>query len=378
MAKHKKKLIFLAVTAVAAFYLFWPGFEPDLGDAPALFLDHSASYGTDTGAGNVVGIEPYMEPQDYATPERFEQKLGGYLDIARDKGWLGEGTIVLLPEHIGTWLMATGQKSRVYNAATTSGAMLPIISHNLLQFLKNFFIFDEEDAATAALIRTRTRASADAQLRVFANLARQYGVTLVAGSSTLMTPGVYADSLSYGHGPIFNAGFVFGPDGKPQNDAIRKVHPIPAEAGFTTASKAEFLPVFNAGAQTFGVLICADSWFDDTSGFLAAEGVEVLLVPGFLTGTSWNAPWRGYIGDAPPQAAWQADVGKITEGDAWMKYALPAKAKDYGIRFGMTVFLKGNLWGKAGAGHALIIEDGTLHVGKAGDNNAALYNLWLE
>ncbi|MFC4348229.1 nitrilase-related carbon-nitrogen hydrolase [Kordiimonas lipolytica] len=378
LKRHKKKLIALAVLVAAGFYLFWPGLKPNLSEAPALHLKVTASYGTDTGSGNVVGIEPYMEPLDYATPDRFQAKIDGYLAAAKQKGWLKPGTIVLLPEHIGTWLLAAGQGNRVYDASSSSEAMLPIITHNLPQFLKNLFIFDDPDNTSAALIRTRTRASADAQLKVYGALSRKYDITLVAGSSALMTPGVYPDSLSYGHGPIFNAGFVFGPDGVPQEDAVRKVHPIPSETGFTTGSKPEFLPTFSLADYKFGVMICADSWFDDTTSYMAGEGVELLLVPSFLTDTMWDAPWQGYLNDAPPGDAWKADIGKITEGEAWVKYALPAKAERHGIQWGMNVFLKGSLWDLKGSGRALILEGGTLHIGEGGDDGAALYNLWLK
>ena len=378
MLKYKKTLIFLAVILITAFYLFWPGLAPDLSSPPALHIKVSASYGRDTGRGNVVGIEPYMEQLDYATPERFEAKLAGYLDVAASKGWLREGTIVLLPEHIGTWLLASGQGSRVLDAETAADAALPLITHHLFAYLKNLYIFDSPDNRTAALIRARTETVATAQYKVYASLAKRFGVTLVAGSSAIMTPGVYPDTLSYGHGPIFNAGFVFGPNGKPIEDAVRKVHPIPREHGFTKASKAEFLPTFTATpGGRFGVLICADSWFEDTTSHLAREGARLLLVPAFLTGTGWDDPWRGYIGDTPPQDTWRQDIDRISEGDAWVKYAMPATARAHGIEDGMTVFLKGNLWGESGSGRALILDSGALHIGAGGDDGAALYNLWL-
>ena len=376
--RHPKKLIFLAAVLLTAFYLFWPGLAPDLSSPPSLHMKVSASFGTDRGRGNVVGIEPYMEPLDYATPERFEAKLAGYLEIAAHEGWIGENTIVLLPEHIGTWLLASGQKSRVYDASDISSAMLPIMTHNLIGMAKNLFIFDDESQWEAALIRTRTPETAAALYKVYSNLATRFGVTLVAGSSAIMTPGVYPDTLSYGHGPIFNASFVFAPDGKPVEDAVRKVHPVPSERGFTKASKAEFLPTFTVAGRTMGVLVCADGWFEDTAAYMAESGVDLLLVPSFLTGTTWDAPWQGYQGDVPQTNGWQADAGRITEGEAWIKYALPAKATQHNIRFGMNVFLKGNLWGQIGSGRALIWEDGTLYVGAGGDDGAALYNLWLD
>ena len=377
LIRHPKKLISLAVLIGAAFYMFWPGFTPDFSNPPSLYLHHTKSYGTNTGAGNVIGIEPYMEPLDYATPDRFKQKLTGYFDAAMENGWIGADTIILLPEHLGTWLMATRQKSRVYNASTTVDAMVPIIAGNLAAFAKNYYIFDNADMSSASVIRMQTQHTADAVFKVYSALAKKYGVTIVAGSQALMTPGIYPDALSYGHGPIFNSSFVFGPDGKPQIDAIRKVHPIPSETGFTDASNAEFLPVFKTANRTIGVLVCADSWFDDTTASLVSQGADLLLVPSFLEGTPWDAPWQGYLNDVPGVDNWQKDIGQISEGDAWVKHALPARAKKHGIRWGMNVFLKGNLWGMKGYGHAIILENGTTHVGASDHTGAAIYNLWL-
>jgi hypothetical protein len=65
-------------------------------------------------------------------------------------------------------------------------------------------------------------------------------------------------------------------------------------------------------------------------------------------------------------------------GEAWTRYALPARAKAHGVNWGMAVFLKGTLWGKRGDGRALVLEDGTLHIGTGDANGAALYNLWLK
>ena len=376
--KFKKTLTLLAAVFTVAFYLFWPGFTPNLSTPPSLYIQHTESYGSDIGQGNVIGIEPYMEPLDYATPARFETKIDGYLKEAQNQGWIKEDTIILLPEHLGTWLAASNSGTRIYSACSTSSALRPLIAQNLPQFLKNLYIFDEADNVSAAFIRTQTAQTAQALNTVFSNLARKYSVTIVAGSSALMTPGVYPNALTYGHGPIFNTSFVFGPDGKAQVDAIRKVHPIPKEAGFTTPSSAAFLPTFNVGSYKMGTLICADSWFDDTVSYMAKEGVNLLLVPGYLEGTEWNSPWQGYsTGDHDTDSSWRQDIGKITEGDAWIKYALPAKARKYGINWGMTVFLKGELWEQKGYGHAIIIENGTPHIGKSGSEGAAIYNLWL-
>ncbi|TNE66939.1 MAG: hypothetical protein EP335_02705 [Alphaproteobacteria bacterium] len=376
--RHKKKLITLAVAVAAAFYLFWPGFSPDLSTPRSLHLKNIESFGANRGAGNVVGIEPFMEPADYATADRFRAKLAGYFEAARDKGWFGDNTVVLLPEHLGTWLLAAGSKSRVLDAGDMEGAMLPLVIRRPITFLKNYFIFDDKDIVSASLLRSYADQISAVQQSVYGDLAKEYGVTIVAGSSALMTAGIYDDGLSYGHGPIFNASFVFRPDGQPENDAVRKEHPIPSEAGFTTPWRAGGQPTFALGSHRFGVLICADSWFEDSAAPLVADGADILLVPAFLDGHDWDSPWRGYLNDQPADDGWRADVGKITEGEAWLKYALPARTQAAGLRWGMTVFLKGELWGLKGHGQAIIIEDGTVHTGKGGTDGAALYNLWLD
>ncbi|WCL52828.1 nitrilase-related carbon-nitrogen hydrolase [Gimibacter soli] len=365
------------IAAVLAF-LYWPGLPLDLDTPPELHLSVAESYGPEAGAtGNVVGIEPFMETLDYATPERFEAKLRGYLDAARSRGWLGANTIVLFPEHIGTWLIAADQKPRVLKAGSTASAMVPIIAWNLPSFLKNYYLFHDADRAAAAVFRSRAGDVAAMTGEIFGRLARDYGVHIVAGSTLLMTAGIYDDdALSYGHGPLYNASFMFGPDGKPMEDAVRKIHPIPSEVGFTAKGRPDLLPVFKAAGRTVGVLVCADSWFEDATKAVADQGADLLLVPSFLTGP-WDAPWGGYVNDTPESDAWRADVGRISEGEAWQKYALPAQATAHNIRWGMNVFLKGNIWELKGDGHALIVTDGALHTGSAGADTGAIYNLWL-
>ncbi|WP_420429277.1 hypothetical protein [Kordiimonas sp.] len=378
MMRHKKKLLTLTMLIIASGFVFWPGFKPNFVHPPTLHLTQSESFGENVGAGNVVGIEPVMEPLDYATAERFKAKISGYMDAARAKGWFTADTIVLLPEHLATWLIATDVGSRVYSAEGTTLPLLRLLASEPIEAIKSLFIFDDGDPWAAALFRSRAGVLSRNIEDVFGGLAKEYGVTLIAGSAALMTAGIYDEGLSYGHGPIFNASFVFGPDGKPLEDAVRKSHPILAERGFITPFPAKAQPVFEGAGRKFSVLICADSWFNDT--FEAGNKAEssLVLVPAFLTGAEWQAPWGGYIGDQPEHDAWIVDIGQITEGEAWIKYAMPAKAKTYGVKDGMTVFLKGDLWGERGNGRALILEHGTLHIGAAGLRDAAIYNLWLQ
>ncbi len=54
-------------------------------------------YGSNSGQGNLLGIQPYLTLQDYRSAETLSQKLETHLALARQKGWIGPETIVLFP-----------------------------------------------------------------------------------------------------------------------------------------------------------------------------------------------------------------------------------------------------------------------------------------
>jgi hypothetical protein len=92
-----------------------------------------------------------------------------------------------------------------------------------------------------------------------------------------------------------------------------------------------------------GVLICADSWFQEGYQVLKQKGVKILAVPSFCSiNFGWQIPWTGYSGWPTPAQA-KADIGILTEGQAWLKYAMVGKAFTVGnMQAGMNVFLKGS------------------------------------
>ncbi len=53
-----------------------------------LHLDEFIELGSDEGRGNVLGVQPYMLMQDYATRDSFYAKLEGYLQAANARGWI--------------------------------------------------------------------------------------------------------------------------------------------------------------------------------------------------------------------------------------------------------------------------------------------------
>lgn len=344
LKQHPKKSIALAIILIAAFYFFWPGFSVEK-PTPKFTNILVEEFGEkSTATLNVIGVEAHLETTDFASTTHLQVKLSSYLEAAREKGLLRPNTLVLFPGHIGTGLIAAGQKSRTYGAGSLSAALTPMISYNLVPFAKNYAIFDAPNNRAAALVRTRSQSAADTINTVFSALARKYKVTIVAGSGFLMTPGIYPEGLSYGHGPIFHTSFVFAPDGKPLVDAVRQIEPNKHETEITEPSLAEFLPVFTSGPINYGVAIGADAKRDDVADWMQTEKVDLLLSPQFHQ--------RGDLVEYP--------------------FGLNPRFK-----WGMAVSMTGDGWGLTAQGRAAIIVDGEPISIQNDDMIGRLYNLWI-
>jgi predicted amidohydrolase len=136
------------------------------------------------------------------------------------------------------------------------------------------------------------------------------------------------------------------------------------------------LPVFDTPAGRLGVLVCADSWHPAAYTQLKAQAVDLVAVPSAsLSRGLWAQPWGGYNGAAAPPDVDLRDVGVLTEGQAWRKYALAGRLAASGSAFGINVFLRGAFWDTGTDGHSLAVAAGT--VVETQQDEAALLNVWL-
>jgi len=342
-----------------------------------LHLTQIAEFGTKGKRGNLLGIEPYMLASDYASAEAFHARLSGYLNIAGQRGWLSEQTIVVWPEYIGTWLVVAGEGEKVWGAPAIRAAIQAMLLSHPLRFARAYLASREKDRVVASIFRLKAPAMAGAYHAVFARLAREYRVTMVAGSIVLPSPGVENGVVVAGKGPLYNSAAVYRPDGLAQARLVRKAFPIRAEQSFTAAAPVAELPVFDTPAGRLGVLICADSWYPEPYACLAAQGVELIAVPSDgVTPQKWAGPWAGYDGWPAPADVDTRDVGVLSEAQAWRKYALAGRMASAGACCGINVFLRGELWDlDAHAGCATLVEGSTVYEAQGG--GGAVLNLWL-
>ena len=371
-------MIWLLLAACLILSVWWSrsGRRPPAG-AAELRLQETCSFGSDTGHGNLLGVQPYMTPHDYASEARFYAKLDGYLAEAKRRGFIGEKTIVVFPEYLGAWLVAADEKQSVYRAPTVDRAATIIAASNLLSFLPRLPSAGAPERARRALLNMKADSMARIYQRVFSQLAQTYRVTIVAGSVILPTPQLRDGALLSGRGPLYNASVVYGPDGRALAPVVKKAFPVAEELRYIKADRADDLPVFDTPAGRLAVLICADSWYPQPYQHLKSHHPDIIAVPAFLySAGQWEKPWTGYSGAPTPDGVDRNDIGLLTEGQAWMKYSLPARLRDSGARAGIGVFLQCRLWDLTSDGQTFAVAGDSLHTCPRTDR-AALLNLWL-
>lgn len=341
---------------------------------PDLYIEAVQSYGVNRGQGNLVGIQSYMTAVHYATAVQFHSRLDGYMAAAQAEGWLHEDTIVIFPENIGTWLLLVNEHASILEADTLDRATKRMVVHNLLRFLLTLPQAKGSNRAGAALFRMKAQQVAKCYQKIFSQLAATYGVTIAAGSVFLPEPKWVNGRLQCTKGPLQNVCCVFGADGRAHPAITRKVHLVPDESTVLQGGSLDDLPVYDTPTGRLGVLICADSWYPASYEPLAAHGVEIITVPNNQGG--WHKPWGGYLTPPVPDDVDMADYGRLTEEEAWLKYALAGRMGQSGARVGMQVFFHGRMWDQVSEGQSIIMKESQL-IEAPDVKGAALINVWL-
>lgn len=291
--------------------------------------------------GNLLGIQPELFAADYQSLARLRLKLAAYLDHAREQGLLSERTVVVLPEHIGTWLLAVGEKEELYRATERRQAMHWLAASNPLDFLGALLSAGSDARLDDAMLRTKAKAMARDYQQLFGDLARDYQITLVAGSIVLPEPRIERGRLEVGRGPLYNVSLVFDRTGKPLGQPQRHAF----EAGTLNTAAADTVQVLETPAGRLGVLLGSDTRHLARAQTPHDETIELLAMPSDLDDQTDDTP-------------------------------LIAHLQAHGIRAGLKVHLRGRLWERSGQPSALAFDAGrSTH--SASDRGAQLVNIWL-
>ncbi|AUZ47050.1 carbon-nitrogen hydrolase family protein [Pseudomonas orientalis] len=375
----RKLLIFtvtMALVAALAAYLVWTQERPVAHYLSDLRITLAVNEGQPAERGNLLGIQPELFPADYQSLERLHLKLSAYLQKAREQGLINDKTVVVLPEHVGTWLMLAGEKNELYQATHLKDAMNWLSISNPVQFLRAWISATGDNRMDDAYLRMKAAGMARDYQVLFGGLAKEFGVTLVAGSIALPNPSVNLGQLQVGHGALYNVSVVFAADGLPLGQPQRQLYPIYDERGFIEPGDENIVSVVDTPAGRLGVLIGSDSWYPDNYRKLNEQGAQLIAVPAYVTGRdTWDRPWRGFKSVSTPSEV-SLKPEETSEGEAWRRLTLISQPPISQATAGMSVFLRGQFWDLGSAGQSFLSRNGQLFAdGEA--RGARLLNIWL-
>lgn len=366
----------MALVAAVAAYLVWTQERPVAHYLSDLRITLAVNEGVPADRGNLLGIQPELFPADFQSLDRLHLKLAAYLQKARDQGLINGKTIVVLPEHIGTWLMLSGEKNELYQSIHLKDAMNWLSASNPFLFARAWLSATGDDRMDDAYLRMKAPTMAHDYQALFGGLAREFGVTLVAGSIALPNPSVRDGQLHVGHGALYNASLVFGADGMPVGQPQRQFYPIYDERGFIEPGDENLISVVDTPAGRLGILIGSDSWYPDNYRKLNEQGAQLIAVPAFVTGRdTWDRPWRGFKSVSTPSEI-SLKPEELSEGEAWRRLTLISQQPISQANAGMSVFLRGQFWDLGTAGHSFLSSNGQI-TADSDARGARLLNIWL-
>ncbi|WQG57385.1 carbon-nitrogen hydrolase family protein [Pseudomonas sp. RTB3] len=375
-----RKLLALTVTmalvAALTAYLVWTQDRPVGHYLSDLRIQLAVNDGQPGERGNLLGIQPELFPTDYQSLEHLHRKLAAYLQQARDQGLLNDKTIVVLPEHIGTWLFARGEKDELYQATTINEAMNWLSVSNPLSFARAWISATGDNRMNDAYLRMKAETMARDYQLLFGGLAKEFGVTLVAGSIALPNPTISQGQLQVGHGALYNASVVFAADGLAVGQPQRQFYPIYDERGFIEPGDENIVSVVDTPAGRLGILIGSDSWYPDNYRKLNEQGAQLIAVPAYVIGRdTWDRPWRGFKSVSTPTEI-SLKPEELSEGQAWHRLTLISQQPISQATAGMSVFQRGQFWDLGSSGQSFLSSNGQVFADGSA-RGARLLNIWL-
>lgn len=269
--------------------------------------------GSDLGKGNILGIQPYLTAINYANIPTFKESIRAYLVEAKNNNLLNSKTVVLLPEHIGSFLFAYEEKESVYQKSTLEEAIKAIIFANIFKFGTAYLSApDRTNKAKYGALALKANQSAKIYWEIFGELAKEFNVTIAAGSIILPdATRTSTGTINIKNGSLFITSAIFNIDGKINNELDKTLFPV------------EYL-----------------------SGLMKSFETSVRV------------------------------YNKNESKSGWIYYTSNSTSIDSTIRNGMAISLAGQLWDKKQDGRTLIIQNGISTIIPA-STIGRIINLWV-
>ncbi len=382
MKNFLKRLLYIILfSSIVYTFWSWQGRISAVSEIyPRYVLSEVENFGENTGHGNILALSPYVHPYDFSSEAAFSNMMSYYFRFIKKKKLFNDSTVVVLPEHLGTWLVAVNEKKALYKDTSIVDAMHRIALSNIWSFGWAYLNAKGKDKAEDAVFRMKAAKMLDAYQHTFSKLAKEFGVTIVAGSIVLPQPEVKDGRIVLNNGgKLYNVSAVFDRNGNVLTPLTQKNVLTENEKSFIANASTMPFQVYTTVAGKLGVLISTDAWYPENYIALQKRQATLIAVPSFTAGAAvWDSLWNGYNGGTTPIDVDKNDIRRITEREAWLKYAMTGRVNATNIKKAVNVFLQGSLWRIGTAGNTLIWNiDKPIVAAETEPQTGSLINVWL-
>jgi hypothetical protein len=288
--------------------------------------------GSDRKLGNLIAIEPSFLSLDFYSEENFKNSLIPLFEKAKKENAIDRKTIIILPEHIGTGLYFLNENRSIYFSN------IDIVIGNLKQihkeFIEKFKISCKEtecktkDVELEAIVYEKKDQVAEIYHRTFSELAKEYSVTIIAGSILLPNPKIEKGNLISDKGPIFNVSLSYLPNGKIINQIIKKVHLNEMEKNFIQPGEVNQDLVISVPGWKVGVLLGIDSFYSSMYAQISKTKVDGIVSPS-------SSFFEEKVLDEKSQTI------DLQESEDWYRYSIKERFLETKAKVALQLFWKG-------------------------------------
>jgi len=279
---------------------------------------------------NLVAVQAKPTLEDYRSAHAFHAKMSELTRQAVSQVDTSLPTLVAFPEAIGLFLsFVPFYYEQVKNCRTVAQVITRVVPRNLLPSLGTALRHRTFGLKTA-FVHTALKAE-EIYSDTFSALAREHGVYLLGGS--LYTPPIEYEVSRGRHivaTGVQNTAYLFSPKGL----CLRRVPklnfspPLETRIGLRRGARSDLVPVDTALGR-IGTLICYDAFFETLIEHYDGLGAQIIVQPSYNT-DRWDGPW--------------AFDRRLTEGEAWFRYGLPAMIQGReNILYGVNPLLVGKI-----------------------------------
>jgi predicted amidohydrolase len=294
---------------------------------------------------NLIAVQAQISLDIYESPETFRRWVLNLTEEAV-KGLPVASTLVAFPEMIGFPLLLTLADKQTLTDKTLGQVLKRLLKSKWLDVIQQG-IKHRHFSVSSVFLPFAVPAYL-AYKNAFAEAAKTFGVTLVAGSSLLphiseeASRGVHITSPK-----VYNTSFVFAPTGQLLGRS-QKMYLTPGMESRLGLAKGRLseLHVMHTPVGGVAVPICLDAFYTSVIDHLDGLGAEIVVMP-----SANPLPWFG---------RWAANP-ELSEGEAWMNYSLTQQLRDrVNIRYGLNSLLVGQVWdiGFEGCSSIVLVDDG--------------------